>query len=307
MKLKLLSLAVALSSYSALAAMPDAQLAQAMRTDINKYMLTLKTPRLIFHWADASDITPQGQYNRSIPATGPSFKAYVDKQGSKVYRPRDIRDADIEGPGLYLASSPMSTRSYGGQKSFGLIVGLVKPGAKILNGDSVATIAPNIMNEITARGCQTTNYTTLIDSAGNVPCTKIKQLLIGGDISFADGRMYNYSNTYNIFGCTKRDPYLDIAAPASRIRDFEGLDTFVAYSSRLFSQIIGITNKTTVSGDALSDQVLSYLKGLQVNGLAADAGMPISSPEQVADARIKAMAKADLAKFAQKYIMGCNL
>jgi hypothetical protein len=119
--------------------------------------------------------------------------------------------------------------------------------------------------------------------------------------------MYNYSNTYNIFGCNKRDPYLDIAAPASRIRDFEGLDTFVAYSSRLFSQIIGITNKTTVSGDALSDQVLSYLKGLQVNGLAADAGMAISSPEQLKDTRIKAMSKADLAKFSQKYIMGCNL
>ncbi len=308
MKLKHLSLSLALSlATPAFAAMTDAQLGQAMKADIAKYIITLKTPRLIFHWADASDIVPQGQYNASVPATGPSFKAYVDKQGSKVFRARDPRDYDIEGPGLYMATNPMSTRSYGGNKSFGLIVAQVRPGAKILNGDGNNVLAANIQSEVTARGCALTDYNSILDNAGDAKCTKIKQLLVGSDISFADGRLYNYSNTYLIEGCSKRSPYKDIAAPASKIRDYEGLDTFVVYSSRLFSSIMGITNKTKNSGDALSDQVLSYLKGLQVNGLASDAGMAISSPEQLADASIKAMSKADIAKFSQKYIMGCNL
>ena len=79
----------------AFAAMSDAQLAQAMRADIAKYMITLKTPRLIFHWADSSDITPQGQYNQSHPGNSPSFKAYVDKQGSKIFRARSNGDIDL--------------------------------------------------------------------------------------------------------------------------------------------------------------------------------------------------------------------
>ncbi len=309
MKLKHLSLSLALTlATPAFAAMSDAQLAQGMRADIAKYIITLKTPRLIFHWADASDIVPAGQFNASVPASGPSFRAYVDKQGSKIFRARDPRDYDIEGPGLYLATNPMSTRSYGGQKSFGLIVALVRPGAKILNGDGSDVIATNLQAEIKARGCPTnTDYTYILDAAGDAKCTKIKQLLVGSDISFADGRLYNYSNTYLIEGCSKRSPYKDIAAPASKIRDYEGLDTFVGYSSRLFSEVMGITNKTKISGHALSDQILSYLKGLQVAGLASEAGMPISSPEQLADAAIKPMSKADIAKFSQKYIMGCNL
>ncbi len=307
MKFKMLSLSLALTMGSpAFAAMSDAQLAQGMRADLAKYLITLKTPRLIFHWADASDITPQGQYNKSIPATGPSFKAYVDKQGAKVYRSRDPRDYDIEGPGLYLATNPLSTRNYGGQKSFGLIVGLVRPGAKILNGDGQNTFATNIASEIQSRGCSAYDYNALIDSAGDAKCTKVKQLLVGSDISFADGRLYNYSNTIMIEGCNRRSPYKDISASASKIRDYEGLDTFVGYSSKLFTEVFGITNKTTVSNHAFSNEVLSWLKGLQVHGLAY-SGMAISSPDQLQDAKIKAMSKAEIARFSQKYIMGCNL
>ncbi|MES2527432.1 MAG: hypothetical protein V4598_10105 [Bdellovibrionota bacterium] len=309
MNLKL-TFAIAFSlTTSAFAAMTDAQLAQGMRTDINKYTFTMKTARLVFHWADASDITPQGQFKNSLPAIGPSFPAYVNKQGGKIFRARDVRDGDIEGPGLYLAGSPTSTRSYGGQKSFGLIVGLIRPGSKILNGDGANAIAPNLLAEITARGCQVydNNYNTILDSAGDAKCLKIKQLLVGSDASFVDGRMYNYSNTYMIHGCSQRNPYKDIQAPASKIRDFEGLDTFVGYSTKLFSEVMGITNKTTVSNHALSNQVLSWLKGLQTHNLAQDAGYVISSPEQMADAKIPAMSKAEIAKFSQKYILGCNL
>lgn len=308
MKLKNLAIALSLTIASPVfAAMNDAQLQQAMRQDIQKYMLTLKTPRLLFHWADASDIVPQGQFKNSFPATFGSFKEYVDKQGSKVFRARSTSDADIEGPGLYLAGSPTSTRHYGGQKSFGLIVALIKPGARILNGDSTGAIAPNVQSEINARGCALTSYLDIIDSAGDAKCLKVKQIMIGADIAFADARMYNYSNADLIEGCSQRNPFRDINAPASKIRDYEGLDTFVAYSSRLFSDVMGITNKTTVSGHALSDQVLSYLKGLQVNGLNQAYGGAIASPEQLADAKIKPMTKSEIQKFSQKYILGCNL
>lgn len=308
MNFKFLTLSLALSTVvPAFAAMTDAQLSQAMRADINKYTFTLKTPRMIFHWADASDITPQGQFNKPHPGNFSSFKAYVDKQGSKIFRARDPRDYDIEGPGLYLAGSPTSTRAYGGQKSFGLIVGLIKPGAKILNGDGANSFSAAIQAEITARGCSASDYNSLLDTAGDVKCTKVKQLLVGSDASFADGRMYNYSNAYLIEGCSKRSPYKDIQAPASKIRDFEGLDTFVAYSSRLFSEVMGVTHKSTISGHALSDQLLSYLKGLQVHGLAADAGQAIVSQEQLNNTAIKAMSRAEIQKFSQKYILGCNL
>jgi hypothetical protein len=308
MKLKYISLALALTlTTPVFAAMSEAQLAQAMRQDIQKYMFTLKTPRLIFHWADASDIVPQGQFKNSFPATYPSFKDYVDKQGSKVFRARSTSDADIEGPGLYLAGSPTSTRHYGGQKSFGLIVGLIKPGAKILNGDADAVISANLQAEISSRGCALNSYTMILDSAGDASCTKIKQILVGQDISFADGRMYNYSNADLIEGCSHRSPFKDIAAPPSKIRDYEGLDTFVGFSSRLFTEIMGITNKTTVSHHALSNQILSYLKGIQSLGLNSAYGGAISSPEQLSDSAIKAMSRAEIQKFSQKYILGCNL
>ena len=159
-----------------------------------------------------------------------------------------------------------------------------------------------------SKGCNSAygEYTYLLDVAGDQKCTKIKQLLVGTDISFADGRLYNYG-TGLIHGCSKRSPYKDINVPASRQRDMDGLDTFVAYHSRLFSEVVGITNKTKIGTHALSNQVLSYLKGLQVNGLAQNASYSLVSDEQLKDTKIPAMSKADIAKFSQKYIMGCNL
>jgi hypothetical protein len=235
----------------------------------------------------------------------PSFQAYVNNQGSKIFRARKNGDADIEGPGLYLASDPASTRHYGGQKSFGLIVGRIKVGAKIFNGDSTGAIAANILAEVNARGCSTYgSYQEILDSTDS-KCTKVKQLLVGTDISFADGRMYQYGGSL-IHGCSQRNSYKDIAVPAAKQRELNGLDTFVAFHSRLFTEVIGITNKTKMSGSPLATQVLSYLKGLQANGLN-DGSYPLVSDEQLKDAKIPAMSKADVAKFSQKYILGCNL
>ena len=286
--------------------MNDVQLAQSMRAELGKSLITVKSPKLIFHWVDASDIMPAGQFNASLPATGPSFAAYVNKQGSKIFRARNGKDYDVEGPGLYLASDPLSTRSYGGQKSFGLIVGLLRPGAKIVPGDRNLTMAAAIASEISARGCALTTYAELLDVADSPKCTKIKQLLVGADISFADARIYSYSQG-EIEGCRTRSPFKELAVPASRARDYEGNDTFVAYSSRAFSEIMGVTHKTTVSGHALSNEILSYLKGLQVNNLIQFAQYGVASPEQLSNPAIKAMSKAEIAKFSQKYIMGCNL
>lgn len=305
--MKLTFLAVVLSlSNAAFAAMTDAQLAQSMRAELGKSLVTVKAPKLIFHWVDASDIMPAGQFNASLPATGPSFKAYVDKQGSKIFRARSGKDYDIEGPGLYLASDPLSTRSYGGQKSFGLVVGLLRPGSKIVPGDQRLDISLAIANELNSRGCGALTYTELLDVADSPKCTKMKQLLVGNDISFADARIYSYG-TGEIEGCRSRSPFKELAVPASRARDYEGNDTFVAYSSRAFSEIMGITHKTTVSNHALSNEVLSYLKGLQVHNLTQYAQYSVVSAEQLANPAIKAMAKAEIAKFSQKYIMGCNL
>lgn len=305
--MKLTSLAVLLTiSTSAIAAMTDAQLAQSMRAELGKSLVTVKSPKLIFHWVDASDIMPPGQFNASLPAVGSNFTAYVDKQGSKIFRSRSGEDYDVEGPGLYLASDPLSTRGYGGQKSFGLIVGLLRPGAKIIPGDQRLDISLAIANELNSRGCGALTYTELLDVAGSPKCTKMKQLLVGNDISFADARIYSYG-TGEIEGCKTRSPFKELAVPASRARDYEGSDTFVAYSSRAFSEVMGITHKTTVSKHALSNEVLSYLKGLQVNNLIQFAQYSVVSAEQLANPAIKAMAKADIAKFSQRYIMGCNL
>ena len=305
--MKLTSFALFLSfSTSAFAAMTDAQLAQSMRAELGKSLVTVKAPKLIFHWVDASDIMPAGQFNASLPAVGANFNAYVDKQGSKIFRARSGKDYDIEGPGLYLASDPLSTRGYGGQKSFGLIVGVLRPGAKIVPGDRSLDISAAIASEIKTRGCDLSTYNELLDVADSPKCTKIKQLLVGSDISFADARIYSYG-TGQIEGCSSRNPFKELAVPSTRARDYEGNDTFVAYSSRAFSEIMGFTHKTTVSKHALSNEVLSYLKGLQANNLIQYAQYSVVSAEQLANPAIKAMSKADIAKFSQKHIMGCNL
>ncbi len=307
MKIKSFSLALALTVTSPVfAAMSDAQLVQAMRADFNKYLVTFKTPKIIFHWTDASDITPMGQFNESHPGTAPSFKAFVDKQGAKVFRARDGRDSDIEGPGLYLASDPLSTRHYGGQRSFGLIVGLIKPGAKIMPGGYMTTMSTAVQLEVEKRGCTVSTYAELLDVADDKRCTKMKQLFVGNTVEFADARFYSYGGS-NVEGCRQRSPYKELNVSSSKLRDYEGLDTFVVFSSRTFSEVLGITHRTKTGSHAFTNEVLSYLKGLQVNKLTNYASFPIVSQEQLNDSGIKAMSKADIAKFSQKYILGCNL
>lgn len=280
-------------------AMTDSELGTAMRKDISKYMITLKSPKLIFHWVDASDVTPQGQYNNKFPSTSPQFKAYVEKQGKKVYNKRSSGDRDIEGPGMYMASDPFISRSYGGGKSFGLVVGLIKPGARILGSFGSWAIDPTIAGEISKRGCSAYGYDDIIDTY-DATCNKVKQLMVGKDASFAEGRLYNWGSE-NVAGCRSRNPKRDLSGSASVLNNMGSQETFVVYNPNLFSDIYGYTHKTGVSGNSLADQIQSYLKGLQKTGARSD----LVSDEQMKDAAIKPMAPAEIAKFSQQYILGC--
>lgn len=308
MKLKFLSLSLALSVASPVfAAMSDAQLAQALRQDISKHFVTLKAPKLVFHWVDASDINPAGQYNSAFPANAAHYKTYVDKQGSKIFRARNSRDSDVEGPGLYMATDPFVSRSYGGQRTFGLIVGVMKPGARILaNAYTTLPIAANLQAEVSARGCTgATMYPEILDVYSNPGCTKVKQLLVGSDISFADGRFYSFG-TGDVEGCKSRFGAKDLTIAASKVRDYESLDTFVVYSSRMMSEVLGFTHKTVPGNHALANQIMSYFKGLHTHNLTGYINYPLLSQEQLNNPAIKAMSKADIAKFSQAHIMGCN-
>ena len=308
MKLKSLSLSLALTIASPVsAAMSDTQLSQALRQDINKHFVTFKAPKLIFHWVDASDINPPGQYNSAFPADAAHYKTYVDKQGSKIYRPRNSKDYDIEGPGLYMATDPFVSRSYGGKKTYGLIVGVVKPGARILaNAYSNLNISPNLVKEIQGRGCQVSMYPQLLDTYSDPSCDKVKQLLVGADISFAEGRFYSFG-TNEIEGCRSRFGAKDLTIPPANVKTFESLDTFVVYSSRMMSQVLGFTHKTTPGNNALANQILSYFKGLHAEGLISGySTYPLLSQEQLSNSAIKAMGRADIAKFSQAHILGSN-
>jgi hypothetical protein len=308
MKLKTLSLSLAFTVASPVfAAMSDAQLAQALRQDISKHFVTLKAPKLVFHWVDASDINPSGQYNSAFPANASHYKSYTDKQGSKIYRARNSRDSDVEGPGLYMATDPLVSRAYGGKNTYGLIVGIMKPGARILaNAYTTLPIAANLQAELSGRGCTgVTMYPEILDTYGNTPCLKVKQLLVGSDVSFADGRFYSFG-TGDIEGCRSRFGAKDLTIPASKVKTYEGLDTFVVYSSRMMSEVLGFTHKTAPGSHALANQIMSYLKGLQVHQLNTYSGYSLVSQEQLNNPAIKAMSKADIAKFSQAHIMGCN-
>lgn len=302
MKLKSAFFALSVLSISqAFGAMSDKQLGDALRKDISNYIYTTKTPRLIFHWADASDITPKGKFQSSFPGNDPMFRDYVAKQGAKIYRPRRAGDSDIEGPGLYLSSDPIDTRHYGGEKNFGLIIGLIKPGAKIIPNNRQLYVSPALVSEIQARGCsQASTYPQILDSF-TPECTKIKQLLVGQDISFADGRMYAYGHA-NIPGCKTRNHYRELSIPSSKISSYDGVDTFVGFNANLFSEVVGITHKTAPGSHKLTNEILSYLKGLQVNLNT----LKLISDEQLKNASIKPMSAAEVAKFSQTFIMGCN-
>lgn len=296
-------LAVALLSLlpQAHAAMTDAQLGTAMRNDINKYMTTLKSQKIIFHWVDASDINPAGQYNTQYPATAAHFKAYVEKQGRRIYNRRSAGDSDIEGPGLYMASDALISRAYGGEKSFGLIVGVLKPGARILPSYGGLAISPTISAEITKRGCaESRDYLGLLDTF-DATCTKVKQLMVGKDASFADGRIYSWG-AEDVTGCSGRNSTRDVVVPTGvSAGSISGLETFVVYNPNLFSNIFGYTHKTTASGNAMADQILSYLKGIEKMGTYGG----LISAKQMSDTSIKAMTPAEVSSFSRKYIVGC--
>ena len=299
--LKTLSFLTLTAFISSAYGMSDAELGKAMRAELDKTLVTVKAPKLIFHWVDASDINPPGQYNTAYPATATHFKTYVEKQGKRIYNRRNRGDSDIAGPGLYMAAGPLISRSYGGEKSFGLIVGLVKPGARIVPSHTTLTIDTKLASEIAKRGCtEAYDYLSLLDTY-EPACIKVKQLLVGKDISFADGRLYTWA-AGNIPGCSDTQPERDIVITQGKKEDYSSLDTFVAYHPNLFSKIYGYTHKTKLSGDKLADEVLSYLKGIEAMGLYSG----LISEQQIKDPAIKAMSAAQVKSFSQKYAFGCT-
>lgn len=281
-------------------AMSDAELARGMRAEMDKKLVTIKSPKLIFHWADASDLNPPRQYNTQYPSTAVHFKTYVEKQGKRIYNRRNRNDSDIAGPGLYMAAGPLISRSYGGEKSFGLIVGLLKPGARIVPDHTSLDISAKLASEIAKRGCSNVfDYQGLLDTY-EPSCIKVKQLLVGSDISFADGRLYTWA-TGTIPGCRDLQPERDIVITQGRKEDYRSLDTFVAYHPNLFSKIFGYTHKTKLSGDQLADDVLSYLKGIESMGLHRG----LISADQMKDSSIKTMSPTQVKSFSHKYAFGC--
>lgn len=286
--------------------MSDAELSQELRKDIDQYIITLKSPKLAFHWVDASDVNPPKQFDVQYPATAAHYKTYVDKAGSAIYNKLSPKAYDIAGPGLYMSSHPSYSRSYGGKKRFGLIVGLVKPGAKIFTnlGYGGEKINAKLIKELQARDCGVNNYSDILDSS-EIGCTRIKQLLVGKDISFADARLYGWTGREPSPGCSSINLIRDMDKRNSKSTksDLENLDTFVVYSSRLFSSVYGYTHRSTADGDLLSNQILSYLKGQDIEGLSTER---ILSEAQAADSMIKPMSRSEIEKFSQKYIFGCE-
>lgn len=281
-------------------AMTDSELGQAMQKDIQKFMTTVKSPKLVFHWVDASDVSPKGQFNSKFPSTASHYKDYVEKQGKKIFNKRNPADRDIAGPGLYLASNPIASRSYGGEKSFGLIVGLIRPGARFVTGSyGGLRIDQKIVAEISSRGCIQDDYNYLLN-VNDSSCTKIKQLLVGKDVSFAEGRIYQWMNN-KMDGCRNLNFNRDLNIPRLNGQFKINYDTFVAYNVKMFSQIYGYTHKSSKSGDQLGDQILSYLKGMAKQG----SGTNLVSADQMNDSSIKAMSQSEIESFNQKYLLGC--
>lgn len=278
--------------------MTDKQLGEAMRQDISKYMSTIKKEKILFHWVDASDINPRGQYNTAYDPSATHYSTYVEKQGRRIYNRRRSGDSDIEGPGLYMASDPLVSRAYGGKRNYGLVVGVLRPGAKVLTGTGInLTISSEISTEIKSRGCQAYNYETILDTFNN-ECLKIKQILVGKDASFANGRIYSWSNR-SVEGCSDRNISRDVNF-ISNVNSYYEPETFVVYNKDLFSDIFGFTHKTTKATNKLAGEILSYLKGVEVS-----TGQELLPDMQMDNDEIKTMSKSDVDKFSQKYILGC--
>ncbi len=284
---------------TSLFAMSDKQLGDEMRADISKYMSTIKKEKIIFHWVDASDINPKGEYNTAYEPTAAHYTSYVEKQGRRIYRRRRAGDSDIEGPGLYMASDALVSRAYGGQRNYGLIVGVLKPGAKVLTGSGLTlTIETSLKAEIQNRGCNAYNYETILDTF-NDACQKVKQLLVGKDASFANGRIYSWSNRH-VEGCSDRNISRDVSFP-SQVSSYYEPETFVVYNTGLFGDIFGFTHKTTTPKNKFASQILSYLKGLELS-----SGVEVLPDLQMDNDSIKAMSSAEVKSFSQEYILGCE-
>lgn len=297
-KLSIFFAALILGASSVSHAMSDTQLTKSMRLDIEKYMTTIKSPRLLFHWVDASDINPKGEYNIGYEPTASHYETYVKKQGRRIYNNRRRGDSDIEGPGLYMASDPLVSRSYGGQRNYGLIVGVLRVGAKVLTGSGInLNIEANIKAEIQKRGCNAYSYETILDTFDKT-CAKVKQLLVGKDASFADGRIYSWGSNH-IEGCSRRDIERDVKFP-SAMSSYSEPETFVVYNTNLFSDVFGFTHKSLPSASAMGNSILTYLKGLEVV-----SGNEVLPDLQMDNSSIATMSEAKVKSFSQKYILGC--
>lgn len=299
LSLKALGLLVFLTPV-AQAQMSDAQMGQAMRTDIAKYMATITAPKMIFHWVDASDINPPGQYNTQYPATAPHYREYVQKQGRRIYNRRSVSDADIAGPGLYMAADPLVSRGYGGDRRFGLIVGVMRAGARVLVGGGVELLmARAITSEVSRRGCRAVDYASLLDTT-EAECTKVKQILVGTDVSFAEGRIYQWASQ-PVHGCQHRDFLRDIRYPVGTRGGMQ--DTFVVYNPNLFTAVYGYTHRSAPIGHAMADSILSYMKSYDMSGAFVK---PLSSDEQRSNSAIRTLTPRQIEAFSQQHIFGCT-
>lgn len=294
-----------LLSFSSSFAMTDLELQKAMRAEIEPKLITLKKPKLFFHWVDASDLTPKGEFDKQFPANASQFSTYVEKQGKKIANQRSDRDHDIAGPGLYLASDPLVSRGYGGEKRYGLIVGQIKTGSRILPNFYDLEFSKNLVLEFEKRGC-TAGYGVidLLDTT-DTNCTKIKQLFVGKDASFIDGRLYQWSSqAASLPGCSysiEGETTMKKASNGFPVR----FETIVAYNKNLFSEIVGFTHKSTAnSGSVLANNVLSYLKALDAKGMASR--FKLISDEQRVDSKITKMNDSSVISFTKNNIFGCH-
>ncbi|MBY0412927.1 MAG: hypothetical protein K2Q18_02115, partial [Bdellovibrionales bacterium] len=224
-------------------------------------------------------------------------------QAKKVFNQRSEKDADIAGPGFYLAQDPFYTRRYGGQRRFGLIVATVKPGTRLHSASYSQLFSKEVLGELAARKCDARNAVNLINSA-NKECTKIKQLLLGQD-SFIQGRLYNYgSSASRMSGCEKFDVSSDVMNLTSKQSNSERQDTIVAYNLSLFSEINGFTHTSTMNSKTpVANKILSFLK---TASLDEELKTQLISKEQMADKSIPVMSAAELNAFTKANILGCH-
>ena len=291
-----------LSTYNAWA-LSDADLQAKMRKDVEPYIVTLKQPKIYFHWVDASDVAPKGQLDAVLDSKAQKFIDYSATQSKKVYNQRSEKDADIAGPGFYLAQDPFYTRRYGGQKRFGLIVATIKPGTRLHSASYSQTFSKEVSNELAARQCSARSAVDLIDSAEK-NCTPIKKLLLGQD-SFIQGRLYNYGSfASQMTGCSRYDVSSDVVNLSTKQSNSERQDTIVAYNLSLFSEINGYTHKSTMNAKTpVANKILSFLKTASLDKALATQ---LISNEQMADSSIPVMSAGEMGTFTKTNILGCH-